>query len=279
MSPHIVSAGENMSIRDGFTAIHINGDMFNRKTGPFLMVDHFNMSTPTFPPHPHAGIAAVTYVLPESKGSHVSYDSIVGKEVINPGDIHWFGAARGAIHTEQPKGEPVEALQIFVNLPIANKMDAPYVRHLSADLMPVLNIGDIQAKVVVGDLGKNISPFESPIPMQIIDWTGATGSSFQFTINQNWGGIIYCISGEIEIISSGKEYVLGAGSAMGFESRGIEIQFSARKESRWVSLFGELTGEPYVLAGPIIMESDFANKERIRAYQSGSFGDIKDYGN
>lgn len=277
MNPFILSAGENISIRDGFNAIHINSDMFDRKTGPFLMVDHFNMSAPTFPPHPHAGIAAVTYVLPESKGSHFSYDSIIGKEVIKPGDLHWFGAARGAIHTEQPEGELVEALQIFVNLPIANKLDAPYVRHLSADLMPVLNIGDIQAKVVVGSLDKNISPFESPIPMQIIDWAGAAGSSLQFTINQNWGGIIYCISGEIEILSSGKVYILDAGSAMGFESKGIEIQFSVRKESRWVSLFGELTGEPYVLAGPIIMESDFANKERIRAYQSGSFGDIKDY--
>lgn len=266
-----------MSIREGFTAIHINSDMFERKTGPFLMVDHFSMLTPTFPPHPHAGIAAVTYVLPESAGSHVSYDSIIGKEIIWPGDLHWFGAARGAIHTEQPLDEPVNALQIFVNLPIKNKMDAPYVKHLSADLMPVLNNGGIQAKIVAGEFGGKKSPFESPIPLQIIDWTGAIGSDFKLDVNQGWGGILYCISGEIELIASGEKFVLSAGTALGFESAGIQILGNTQKDSRWISLFGKLTNEPYVLAGPIIMESDSANKERIHAYQRGDFGQIKGY--
>ena len=56
---------------------------------PFLNVDDFRMSQPTFPPHPHAGFSAVTLMLEDSRGAFVNRDSLGDRSRIAPGGVHW----------------------------------------------------------------------------------------------------------------------------------------------------------------------------------------------
>jgi len=58
-----VIAGHDMTIRERFRATHFEEAMFDGLIDPVVMLDHFHMRGPTFAPHPHAGISAVTYVL------------------------------------------------------------------------------------------------------------------------------------------------------------------------------------------------------------------------
>ncbi|KAJ9521903.1 hypothetical protein QJQ45_024768, partial [Haematococcus lacustris] len=116
----------------GFSAFRLNGAQLN--VDPLLNIDWFDMSQPTFRPHPHAGFSAVTYLLPGSPGSFMNRDSRGNKEPIHPGlgfpyvsvlgeldmvvgacmmlrgaapcsctgDVHWTTAGGGVVHEEVP---------------------------------------------------------------------------------------------------------------------------------------------------------------------------------
>ena len=267
-----------MSIADGFTAFHLNSDMFKRATGPVLMIDDFVMSKPTFPPHPHAGISAVTYVLPDSKGAHVSYDSMGNVVSIKPGDLHWFCAGRGAVHTEQPEDAPVHGLQLFINLPIKSKRIEPFALHLNAEDIPNISNGSVTTRVVLGCYSGVSSPLRTPTPIMLLDsQSHEQDAHVDYSIEAGWAGMLYVLRGKIEACTEAFATTVYAEHALGFESVGDVLHIKAQPDSQWVILFGEALHESYELAGPIIMESQSANQERFAAYANGEFGVLSNY--
>jgi redox-sensitive bicupin YhaK (pirin superfamily) len=86
---------------------------------PLLMVDDFRMRAPTFGPHPHEGISAVTYLFEDSRSPHLNWDSLGNRLPVTPGSLHWLVAGNGVTHHAWPGGaDPeVHGLQFFVNLP------------------------------------------------------------------------------------------------------------------------------------------------------------------
>lgn len=130
--------------------------------GHVLNVDHFQMSEATFPPHPHAGFSAVTWMLPWSSGAFVNRDSKGDRSRIAPGGLHWTLAGSGMLHEEIPEvsGTVCEGLQIFVKLPEEIETTAPQVFHFGPDEMPRATFEGGHAWVFVGKLGD----VESPIP-------------------------------------------------------------------------------------------------------------------
>src|SRR6266508_3788 len=85
---------------------------------PFIGVDHAWMSAPTFPPHPHAGFSAVSYLFLDSETGIANQDSIGNHNLIRPGGLHWTTAGRDVVHEEvsAEAGKTVHSLQLFVNL-------------------------------------------------------------------------------------------------------------------------------------------------------------------
>jgi hypothetical protein len=61
---------------NGFQAHAIRGA--DAALDPFLMADHFRMSAPTFPPHPHAGFSAVTYLFDDAETGFFNLENSVG---------------------------------------------------------------------------------------------------------------------------------------------------------------------------------------------------------
>nr|CUV10899.1 putative 12-oxophytodienoate reductase [Ralstonia solanacearum] len=94
---------------------------------PFIGVDHARMSAPTFPPHPHAGFSAVSYLFLDSETGIDNRDSIGTHNLTRPGGLHWTTAGRGIVHEEVPAetGKTVHSLQSFVNLPPQRRATAP----------------------------------------------------------------------------------------------------------------------------------------------------------
>ncbi|MEM7519052.1 MAG: pirin family protein, partial [Planctomycetota bacterium] len=162
--------GRRVEIGAGFSALSFDHKEFDGLMDPLVMVDHFTMSEPTFGPHPHAGMSAVSVLFEDSRGFFHNRDSLGHDIDLGPGDLYWLKAGRGAVHDESPRpGARTHALQVFVNLPAADKRDAPDSLHVRADEMPELRGEGYRVRVVLG--GSNgVSGSRSPaLPLTILD--------------------------------------------------------------------------------------------------------------
>ncbi|MFB9125890.1 pirin family protein [Paraburkholderia dipogonis] len=279
-----VMRGHDVTIGDAFWANRFDEQVFDGLIDPVVMLDHFRMTQPTFAPHPHAGISAVTYMFEDAVGAHVNYDSMGNHGPIHPGALHWFAAGRGAVHTEQPEGEGnlIHALQIFVNLPASKKYDAPYAVHAEPHEIPEVTASGVRVRVVLGR-SNGVSATHSvalPEPFTLLDGFLDTDSAFGHEISAGWSGLIYLLSGTLCVHAGLDTRELRAGDAIGVAvdrratERGAEVRFVADKASHFVVLLGPTLNEPLAKHGPFVMNSRGQLEDRIKAYQSGEFGQL-----
>ena len=117
----------NKDIGGGFIVRRLLPAFPRQGVGPFVFFDHFGPIT-TRPednhdvrPHPHIGLATVTYLF---EGAMLHRDSLDSVQRIEPGAINWMTAGRGIVHSERTAadrrdgGEPLHGLQLWVALPI-----------------------------------------------------------------------------------------------------------------------------------------------------------------
>jgi redox-sensitive bicupin YhaK (pirin superfamily) len=122
--------------------------------GHVLNIDHFQMAQPTFPPHPHAGFSAVTWMLPWSPGAFTNRDSRGDRSRIGPGSLHWTRAGAGMLHEEIPEAAGVlcEGLQIFVKLSEDEELTPPVAYHVDAGEVATRTNAGATLRVLVGDV-------------------------------------------------------------------------------------------------------------------------------
>ena len=112
----------------------------SRMVGPFIFFDHFGPAVFSagngvdVRPHPHIGLATVTYLF---DGEIVHRDSLGTALPIRPGAVNWMTAGRGIVHSERTApdhrdgGEPLHGLQLWVALPSQGRRDrAGFCPHL-----------------------------------------------------------------------------------------------------------------------------------------------------
>jgi quercetin 2,3-dioxygenase len=116
---------------------------------PFILLHHADMKISEFfdpkndgvGPHPHRGFSPVTFIF---KGGVHHRDSFGNSSVVLEGGVQWMNAGRGIIHSERPPenihelGSRQEIIQLWVNMPAANKMDTPAYFPLRGDEMPTI---------------------------------------------------------------------------------------------------------------------------------------------
>ena len=138
-----------------------------RMVGPFIFFDHFGPaefhagSGLDVRPHPHIGLATVTYLF---DGEIMHRDSLGTAMAIKPGEVNWMTAGRGIVHSERTRpekrvdGEPIHGLQMWVALPAAKEeMEAAFAHHATAEF-PVIKENGKNVRVVVGALYGAPSP-------------------------------------------------------------------------------------------------------------------------
>ncbi|AMP05170.1 pirin family protein [Collimonas pratensis] len=273
-----VVAGHEMRIGQGFNAMHFAENDFQGMIDLVVMLDHFHMTAPTFEPHPHAGISAVTYVFEDSASPHHNYDSLGNQGPIQAGDLHWFVAGRGAVHTEQPEGENphVHALQIFVNLPAAQKMMTPYAVHVDAADMPVHQAPGVRVRVAAGESQGLRSPAQLPQPFTLLDGFLEAGGTFEHAVPAGWNAMIYAVQGTLGVSMDAFacSQQLGAGQALG-TSEASAVRLTAADSAHFVILSGPALREPMVKHGPLVMNTLEQMNERLLAYRRGEFGRLE----
>ena len=126
-------------------------------------------------PHPHIGLATVTYLF---EGSFVHRDSLSTVQAIAPGAVNWMTAGRGIVHgARAPEGERgtarrLHGLQLWVALPPAQERIAPAFQHVSAAQLPFVAPcagAAVRVRVRVGAAFGQRSPVPAASPTLYLD--------------------------------------------------------------------------------------------------------------
>lgn len=169
-----------------------------RNLDPFLMLDEFKVRKPAgFPDHPHRGFETVSYVL-EGTLAHEDFCGHSGR--LKPGDLQWMTAGRGVVHAEMPVSEePVVGLQLWVNLPVRDKMVEPAYQELKGAEIPKPSQGGVTVAVISGEaLGAKSKVF-TRTPTLYLDFTLQEGAVHVQPVLSGWTAFIYTLSGSLHV--------------------------------------------------------------------------------
>ncbi len=262
------------SLSADFSVSRLTADMLPEAMDPFLAYDHFQMGKPFFPPHPHAGFSAVTYILPESATGFLNRDSRGDHRIISPGSLHWVAAGSGVIHEEVP-AEPqriASGVQVFVNLASGQKFMEPQILHLKNEEVPVVREEGGEVRVLAGSHRGTSSPLTLPTPVTFLEVGLVEGALFTTSVPVDEDRFIYVISGE----GSLGETPIGTGQAGSFRRKGEEVQVRAGASGmRFLLAGGRPLGEPILFHGPFCMNTPSQIQRAIADYQAGRMGALE----
>lgn len=159
MAIELTFGGHDKDLGGGFVVRRLLPALQRRNVGPFIFFDHFGPTVETpgsnhdVRPHPHIGLATVTYLF---DGAMMHRDSLGNAQRIEPGAINWMTSGRGIVHSERkPDGlrassYTIHGLQLWTALPFAHEEDEPSFVHTPADAIPDLRHGRARVRVLVG---------------------------------------------------------------------------------------------------------------------------------
>jgi redox-sensitive bicupin YhaK (pirin superfamily) len=180
--------GQEKDIGGGFRVRRVLPAARQRSVGPFIFFDHFGPAEQRpgdnhdVRPHPHIGLATVTYLF---EGAMMHRDSLGTEQLIEPGAINWMTAGRGIVHSERKpdawrdRSFVNHGLQLWTALPLANEEDEPSFSHTAAADIPETAQGDAHVRVLVGDAFGLRSPVPAMSPTTYLDVALRAGGRFE----------------------------------------------------------------------------------------------------
>ena len=143
----------------GFAVRRVLPAVPRQMVGPFIFFDHMGPARLApgegldVRPHPHIGLATVTYLF---EGEILHRDSLGSVQPIRPGDVNWMTAGRGIAHSERTPpelraaGPGVHGIQTWVALPRAAEEAEPSFFHHPRATLPVLEPPGATVRVIAG---------------------------------------------------------------------------------------------------------------------------------
>lgn len=177
-SPALRLAGQAKDLGGGFTVRRLLPAVQRQAVGPFLFFDHFGPVTVVpgeshdVRPHPHIGLATVTYLF---SGAILHRDSLGHVQQIEPGAINWMTAGRGIVHSERrpenlaDKAYVNHGIQLWAALPAAHEEAEPSFVHTPSSDIPEVRVGDATVRVLIGTAFGQTSPVATYSPTLYLD--------------------------------------------------------------------------------------------------------------
>jgi hypothetical protein len=247
-------------------------DELHGAASPVAVFDDFRVRGQPFPPHPHAGFSAVTYVFEDSQGALRSRDSLGNDVLVGPGGVVWTLAGSGVLHHEVPAQDDRElhGLQLFVNLSAENKLAAPRMLTLAKGDAPEWQneAGDC-VRVVVGSYGGVASPLAPVEPFDLLDVR--LQREIAFSLAKPRRALIYVVDGEALVRATGRTATVPAGFLVALAGEG-RATLEAVRSSHVIVLSGAALNEPVVTNGPFIMNDRSQIDAAVARYQAGQMG-------
>lgn len=260
-----------------FSAHRLDLEQLGSFVSPVVGFDLFQMSGPTFAPHPHAGFSAVSYVFEDSKGALRNRDSLGNDVLVQPGELVWTQAASGVIHDEFPErsGDAVSGLQLFVNLSSVNKHIAPTMFRASSSDIPVVDdTAGNRTRVLSGAFAGVRAAIDPTEPFDFFDVH--LRAPWAYSARPGWGVMLYVLAGTVIVAGSDVEHSLGAHEAIGIRADMPYdlITLRPQGQAHILLLCGEDPQEPVVVHGPFIMNTRDELQSAWERYHDGRMGQL-----
>ena len=188
MSVVLKLAGHNKDLGGGFVVRRLLPAAQRQAVGPFLFFDHFGPvsvepgTSHDVRPHPHIGLATVTYLF---EGAIMHRDSLGFSQRIEPGAINWMTSGRGIVHSERAPDDLRGAryvnhgLQLWAALPQASEEVPAAFIHTPAGAIPVVTVGESDVRVLIGEAFGQVSPVRTFSKTIYLDVMLAAGSRLE----------------------------------------------------------------------------------------------------
>jgi redox-sensitive bicupin YhaK (pirin superfamily) len=221
-----------------------------RLVGPFIFFDH--MGPVTMPagtgadvrPHPHIGLATVTYLF---DGEIFHRDSLGFAQAIRPGDVNWMIAGRGIVHSERTapelrrSGQLLHGIQAWVALPVELEEREPGFFHHPVQSLPSLQRPGAALRVIAGTAFGMTSPVLVSSPTFYVDAALEQGATLELPDSYSERAC-YVVTGELRVDGS----VYPERSLL-VARAGARVVLEAARESRLMLLGGaKLEGERHI---------------------------------
>jgi redox-sensitive bicupin YhaK (pirin superfamily) len=221
-----------------------------RMVGPFIFFDHMGPVdfAPGIPrsvdvrPHPHIGLATVTYLF---AGEIMHRDSLASEQAIRPGEVNWMTAGRGITHSERferarAEGGKLHGIQAWVALPKElEETDPTFAHHPAADL-PTYEGGGLWARLVAGEAFGAKAKVKTASPLFYVHWQLAAGAKAQLPAEYPQRAA-YVATGAVEVENQRFEH----GDMLVF-APGKPVLVTALEPAIVMLLGGEPLGERFI---------------------------------
>ena len=233
----------------GFSVRRVLPSSDRKMVGPFVFFDE--MGPADFPPgeginvrpHPHIGLATVTYLF---QGEMLHRDSLGYVQPIRPGAVNLMTAGRGIVHSErtdpklQASGQHLHGIQIWMALPAALEETDPAFVHYSAEALPRFSRDGVSAALVMGSAFGQTSPVRTFAEALYLHVDLARGAKLELPADAPELGV-YVVAGQTSL--EGCELAAGT---MGVLHAGAAASVRANEDSRLIVIGGEPVGDRHV---------------------------------
>jgi redox-sensitive bicupin YhaK (pirin superfamily) len=276
MQPYIAITPHERDL-GGFSVRRLLPSAARRTVGPFVFFDH--MGPADFAPghgidvrpHPHIGLATVTYLF---EGAIEHRDSLGTVQQITAGDVNWMTAGRGIVHSERSpadlrrSGYRMQGLQTWVALPRELERCEPAFVHYPAASLPVIDMPGVSMRLIAGSAFNRTSPVAVASSMFYIAVEMKAGASFVLP-DEYEERAVYVLSGDISI-NNGQ---LGAAS-MAVLDPSAPVTLYAQSPARLMLLGGApLDGERF-LWWNFVASDRAAIEEASERWRQGGFDPV-----
>lgn len=252
-----------------------------RSLGPFVFFDHIgpHRFAPgvgiDVRPHPHIGLATVTYLWEGVLGHR---DSLGHVQDIRPGDVNWMTAGRGIVHSERSPdpersaGHRIHGLQTWVALPKADERTDPDFHHHPGATLPRIDRPGVRLTVVAGQAFGRQSPVAVFSDTLYVSIELAVGACLEIPPEHAERGL-YPVAGALRLDEDGVSTALMP-NQLALLRPGTTVRLSAQSAARVMLVGGEPLDGPRTLWWNFVA-SDPALIERAKAdWREGRFAQV-----
>jgi redox-sensitive bicupin YhaK (pirin superfamily) len=232
----------------GFTVRRVLPAPERRMVGPFIFFDQ--MGPADFPPgegiqvrpHPHIGLATVTYLF---EGEIMHRDSLGCVQPIRPGAVNLMTAGRGIVHSERAGSDlhaqsRLHGIQTWLALPAEQEECLPEFTHYPAEDLPEIERDGVTVRVIMGEAWGRRSPVRCHAPTLYLECRLKRGARLALPDSQDELAI-YVVGGQLRL---GRQVLEGGLMAVG--RGGTALRVEAVEDTHLMAIGGAHLGHRHI---------------------------------
>jgi redox-sensitive bicupin YhaK (pirin superfamily) len=192
---------------------------------------------------------------------------------LRTGDTQWMTAGSGVLHKEGPSqaaqrlGGRTHGLQLWVNLPAADKMMAPKYQDLRAEANARIELPGATVRVIAGELFGLTGPGSTHTPISYAHVTLTADASVITALPAGHVVLVYPMTGSFAV--DGTEVDEGILAVVEGDQLAIT---GVADSSEIIVLTGRPIGEPVARYGPFVMNTEAEIRQAFHDFETGAFG-------